>query len=123
MIRTLALSLGLLVLALAFGPRASLATTLPFGDEFELTPDDLRVLGESVDELLMDDKAMASAENSWNAEKSGATGTTKVRKTFETRGWPCKLIQMSIKLAKAGDPKTMHITYCEVEEGTWKSYP
>ena len=123
MIRTLAFTLGLLVVAFAFGPGPGHAVPLPFGDDFELTSEDLRALGDSVDALLMDDKAMAGAEQSWMAEKSGAKGVSSVQKTFETRGWPCKLIRMSIKIATAGDPKTVHITYCEVEEGTWKSYP
>ena len=123
MFRTLGFSLGLLLLAVGFGPGPSLAFNSPFGEDFELTPDDLRVLGDSVNELLMNDDAMEGAENSWKAEKSGASGITRVRKTFETKGWPCKLIQMSVKLSAAGDPKTIHITYCEVEEGTWKSYP
>ncbi len=126
MTRSRAFVLGIFLLGLTLSPRPGMALPLPFEEGFELTQADLDATGVAANDLLLNADVTEGEERSWAVESTGASGTVKLMKLFETRGWPCKLLRFSFKLATASDPtkaKRVHITYCEVEAGTWKSYP
>ena len=126
MTRSLAFVLGTFLLGLTLIPQPATALPLPFEEGFELTRADLDATGEAANELLLNADATEGEEKSWAVESTGASGTVKLMKLFETKGWPCKLLRFSFQLATASDSaksKRLHITYCEVEAGTWKSYP
>ncbi len=123
MTRSLAIVLAVSFLGLALGPRPAMAVPVPFEEGFELTRADLDATGVAADALLKNAAAEEGEERSWAVESTGASGTVKLMKMFETKGWPCRLLRFTFKIAKSNDPKRLHITYCEVEAGTWKSYP
>ena len=96
----------------------------PFPDTFELTGEDIAAISEAFN-LLMEDAAAAPGSTvDWSNEGTGSSGTVNIQEFLSLGPFEaCRKIRYDIRIAKYQQLHRYVIDYCQVEDGTWKSYP
>lgn len=107
--------------ALALGP--SHAQIDPFPPTFELTQGDREAITEAVTSILDDPNPTAGSSTEWGSQESGAWGSVDFIEALTIEGLSCRKLRYNINLKKFNRLHRYDFDYCQIEDGTWKSYP
>ena len=96
----------------------------PFSETFVLTSEDVAAISEAFNRLMEDAAAAPGATVDWSNDGSGSSGTVNLQEILPKGPFEaCRKIRYDIKIAKYQQLHRYVIDYCQVEDGTWKSYP
>jgi surface antigen len=85
-----------------------------------LSPEDNRLLFESVDRLNAAEPARVGRSESWSNPQTNSSGTSTVLRVFRIGGMPCHLVQHHIVVA-GERPGDYRLTWCRTPAGEWKT--
>jgi len=113
-----ALAAAVLVGTLAVPAQAQLSPFKRSG--FELSEEDLELLGAAAQKLYLDESVPVGTVETWSNPASGNTGSVQLIDTFEHKGLPCRRLQHDIKVKDVADPFRYIFDRCKVASGEWK---
>jgi surface antigen len=113
-----ALAVGLL-LALTGAPRAQV---MPFQGYFGrgMSPEDNRLLFESVARLNAAEPNKVGSSESWNNPQTKSSGTSTILRVFNSGGMVCHLVRHQIVVDGQAPGHNYRLTWCRTPTGEWK---
>ena len=87
---------------------------------FELSQEDLQMLGEAAQKLYIDESVPVGTVETWSNPTSGNTGSVQLVGIFEHQGMPCRRLQHDIKVKDVADPFRYIFDRCKLPSGEWK---
>jgi len=87
---------------------------------FELSQEDLDMLGAAARKLYVDESAAVGTVETWSNPKTGNTGSVQLIGTFEYKGLPCRRLQHDIKIKDVANPFRYLFDRCKTPSGEWK---
>lgn len=117
-------TIGAAMIVTALGVASAHAQISPFPDEFRLTRGDLDAIDKAITPILDDPDAAPGTAAEWSNDASGSSGTLKLLGILDLGSFEaCKKIQYEITMENRPQRDRYVIDYCQVEDGTWKTYP
>ena len=83
-----------------------------------LSPEDNRLLFDSIARLNGTQPARAGNSNTWSNPQSNDSGTNTVLRVFRSGGMACHLVQHHI--VTGGTGRDYRLTWCRTSSGEWK---
>jgi surface antigen len=83
-----------------------------------LSPEDNRLLFDSIARLNGIEPARAGNSDTWSNPQSNGSGTNTVLRVFRSGGMPCHRVQHHTVTGGAG--RDYHLTWCRTSSGEWK---
>jgi surface antigen len=113
------LSTALAVLLLLTG--TAQAQVIPFQGNFGpgLSPDDNRLLFESVVRLNAAEPSQVGRSEAWSNPQTKSHGTSTILKIFHSGGMACHLVRHHIVTARRS-ARDYRLTWCRTSTGEWK---
>jgi surface antigen len=101
---------------------AARAQVMPFGRYFGpgLSPEDTRLLFESVARLNATEPSKAGSSDSWNNPQTGSSGTSTILRVFNSSGMVCHLVRHHIVVDARAPGHNYRFTWCRTPTGEWK---
>ena len=104
--------------ACVFLTAAAQAQVNPFRGGPGLSPEDNRLLFDSIARLNGTEPARAGNSDAWSNPQSNDSGTNTVLRVFRSGGMACHLVQHHIVTGGAG--RDYRLTWCRTSSGEWK---
>jgi surface antigen len=94
---------------------------MPFGGNFGpgLSPEDNRLLFESVARLNEAEPNQVGHSDAWSNPQTKSHGTSTILKVFHSGGMTCHLVRHSI-VAERPPSRNYRLTWCRTASGEWK---
>jgi len=84
-----------------------------------LSPEDNRLLFDSIARLNGTEPARAGNSDTWSNPQSNGSGTNTVLRVFRSGGMACHLVQHHI--VTGGTGRDYRLTWCRTSSGEWKT--
>ncbi len=114
----------LISLAVLFGSAVAHAQINPFWSSTRagghLTNEDLRRLDASIDRLNTATPPRIGQTDSWSNPNTRSSGSSILRRVFQSGGMTCHLLQHHISAAGKRPGSTFDLTWCRTSNGEWK---
>ena len=100
-------------------PTAAQAQVNPFRGGPGLSPEDNRLLFDSIERLNAAEPAKVGRSETWSNPQTNTSGTSTILRVFHSRGMTCHLVRNHIV---AGQPPghDYRLTWCRTPSGEWK---
>ena len=98
------------------------AQVIPFGGNFGpgLSPEDNRLLFESVARLNAAKPSRVGRSEAWNNPQTKTSGTSTILRVFHSGGMACHLVSHRIVAAGQAPARDYRLTWCRTSTGEWK---
>ena len=106
--------------ALRFPDRGSARPDQPVRGGPGLSPEDNRLLFESVARLNAADPAQAGRFAAWSNPQTNNSGTSTILRVFRSGGMACHLVRHHIVVAGRPSGLDYRLTWCRTPSGEWK---
>lgn len=87
---------------------------------FELTQQDIELLGAAAAKLYQGETAEVGTVETWSNETSGNTGAVQLLTIFEHKGLTCRRLQHDIQVSKVANTFRYIFDRCKTASGEWK---
>lgn len=104
-------------------PAAAQAQVNPFRSNRlgpALSPEDNRLLLESIERLNAAEPAQVGRSEGWRNPQTHSFGTSTVQRVFRSGGMTCHLVRHHIVAAGKQPGQDYRLTWCRTPEGAWK---
>ena len=112
--------LSVALAALVFLPVAAQAQINPFRGGPGLSPEDNRLLFDSIERLNSAEPAKVGRSEAWNNPQTKTSGTSTILRVFHSGGMACHLVRNHIVVAGQPPGRDYRLTWCRVPSGEWK---
>ena len=104
-------------------PALAHAQVMPFRGTFGrgLTPEDNRLLFESVARLNATEPSHAGLSDAWSNPQTHSSGTSTILRVFHSGGMTCHLVRHNIVFADQPPGHDYRLTWCRTPTGEWKT--
>jgi len=85
-----------------------------------LSPEDNRLLFESIDRLNAAEPAHAGRSEAWSNPQTNSSGTSTVLRVFRSGGMACHLVRHHVVVAGRPPGQNYRLTWCLTPAGAWK---
>ena len=94
----------------------------PFGGNFGpgLSPEDNRLMVESIARLNAAEPSRVGLSESWNNPQTRTSGTSTILRVFHSRGMACHQVRHQIVAVGQARPRDYRLTWCRTPDGEWK---
>ena len=99
---------------------AALAQINPFRGGPGLSPEDNRLLFESIERLNAAEPAKAGRSEAWSNPQTSTSGTSTLLRVFHSGGMACHLVRNHIVVAGEPPGRDYRLTWCRTPSGEWK---
>ena len=106
--------------ALVLLPAAAQAQINPFRGGQGLSPEDNRLLFESIARLNAAEPAKAGRSEAWSNPQTNTSGTSTILRVFRSGGMACHLVRNHIVIAGQPPGRDYRLTWCRTPSGDWK---
>jgi surface antigen len=103
-----------------FVTAAAQAQVNPFRGGPGLSPEDNRLLFESIARLNAAEPAQVGRFATWTNPQTNNSGTSTVLRVFRSGGMPCHLLGYHIVVAGRPSGLDYRLTWCRTRSGEWK---
>jgi surface antigen len=100
---------------------AALAQINPFRGGPGLSPEDNRLLFDSIERLNAAEPAKVGRSEAWSNPQTNTSGTSTILRVFHSRGMVCHLVRNHIVVAGHPQGHDYRLTWCRTPSGEWKS--
>ena len=114
--RCLSVALAALVLL----PAAAQAQINPFRGGPGLSPEDNRLLFDSIERLNSAEPAKVGRSEAWSNPQTKTSGTSTILRVFHSGGMACHLVRNHIVVAGQPPGRDYRLTWCRTPSGEWK---
>ena len=101
-------------------PAAVQAQINPFRGGPGLSPEDNRLLFESIERLNAAEPAKVGRSEAWSNPQTNTSGTSTILRVFHSRGMVCHLVRNHIVVAGHPQGHDYQLTWCRTPSGEWK---
>ena len=101
-------------------PAAAQAQINPFRGGPGLSPEDNRLLFESIERLNAAEPAKAGRSETWSNPQTNTSGTSTILRVFRSHGMACHLVRNHIVVAGQTPDRNYRLTWCRTPSGEWK---
>ena len=101
-------------------PAAAQAQINPFRGGPGLSPEDNRLLFDSIARLNAAEPAKAGRSETWSNPQTNTSGTSTILRVFHSRGMACHLVRNHIVAAGQPPGRDYRLTWCRTPNGEWK---
>jgi surface antigen len=116
----LSLCLSAALAALIVLPATAPAQINPFRGGPGLSPEDNRLLFDSIDRLNAAEPAKAGLSEGWSNPQTNTSGTSTILRVFRSGGMACHLVRNHIVVAGQRRGRDYRLTWCRTPSGEWK---
>ena len=106
--------------ALVLLPAAAQAQINPFRGGQGLSPEDNRLLFESIERLNAAEPAKVGRSEAWSNPQTKTSGTSTILRVFRSGGMACHLVRNHIVVAGQPPGRDYRLTWCRTPSGEWK---
>ena len=106
--------------ALVLLPAAAQAQINPFRGGQGLSPEDNRLLFESIERLNAAEPAKVGRSEAWSNPQTKTSGTSTILRVFHSGGMACHLVRNHIVVAGQPPGRDYRLTWCRTPSGDWK---
>ena len=106
--------------ALVLLPAAAQAQINPFRGGQGLSPEDNRLLFESIERLNAAEPAKVGRSEAWSNPQTKTSGTSTILRVFRSGGMACHLVRNHIVIAGQPPGRDYRLTWCRTPSGEWK---
>ena len=106
--------------ALVLLPAAAQAQINPFRGGQGLSPEDNRLLFESIERLNAAEPAKVGRSEAWSNPQTKTSGTSTILRVFHSGGMACHLVRNHIVVAGQPPGRDYRLTWCRTPSGEWK---
>ena len=85
-----------------------------------LSPEDNRLLFESIERLNAAEPAKAGRSEAWSNPQTNTSGTSTILRVFRSGGMACHLVRNHIVIAGQPPGRDYRLTWCRTPSGEWK---
>ena len=103
-----------------FVTTAAQAQVNPFHGGPGLSPEDNRLLFESIARLNAAEPAQVGRFETWTNPQNNNSGTSTILRVFRSGGMPCHLLGYHIIVAGRPSGLDYRLTWCRTRSGEWK---
>jgi surface antigen len=86
-----------------------------------LSPQDNRMLFESVARLNAAEPSQVGRSEAWSNPQTNSSGTSTILRVFHSGGMACHLVRHHIVVAGRQPGRDYHLTWCSIQSGEWKT--
>ena len=101
-------------------PAAAQAQINPFRGGPGLSPEDNRLLFDSIDRLNAAEPAKVGRSEAWSNPQTNTSGTSTILRVFRSGGMACHLVRNHIVVAGQPPGRDYRLTWCRTPSGEWK---
>jgi surface antigen len=101
-------------------PAAAPAQVNPFRGGPGLSPEDNRLLFDSIARLNAVEPAKAGQSETWSNPQTNTSGTSTILRVFHSQGMACHLVRNHIVVAGQSRSHNYRLTWCRTPSGEWK---
>ena len=101
-------------------PAAVQAQINPFRGGPGLSPEDNRLLFESIERLNAAEPAKVGRSEAWSNPQTNTSGTSTILRVFRSGGMACHLVRNHIVVAGQSRGRDYRLTWCRTPSGEWK---
>ena len=101
-------------------PAAAQAQINPFRGGPGLSPEDNRLLFDSIDRLNAAEPAKVGRSEAWSNPQTNTSGTSTILRVFRSGGMACHLVRNHIVVAGQPPDRNYRLTWCRTPSGEWK---
>jgi surface antigen len=101
-------------------PAAAQAQVNPFRGGPGLSPEDNRLLFESIARLNAAEPAKVGHSDAWSNPQTNTSGTSTILRVFHSGGMVCHLVRNHIAVAGQPPARDYRLTWCRTPSGEWK---
>ena len=112
--------LSVALAALFVLPAVAHAQINPFRGGPGLSPEDNRLLFESIARLNAAEPAKAGQSDAWSNPQTNTSGTSTILRVFRSHGMACHLMRNHIVVAGQSRGHDYRLTWCRTPSGEWK---
>jgi surface antigen len=106
--------------ALILLPAALQAQINPFRGGPGLSPEDNRLLFDSIARLNAAKPSHGGLSKAWSNPQTNNSGTSTILRVFHSGGMTCHLVQSRIVVPRQPPPASYRLTWCLTPNGEWK---
>jgi surface antigen len=99
---------------------AAQAQINPFRGGPGLSPEDNRLLFDSIERLNAAEPAKVGRSEAWSNPQTNTSGTSTILRVFHSRGMVCHLVRNHIVAAGHPQGHDYRLTWCRTLSGEWK---
>ena len=114
------LCLSAALAALIVLPATAQAQINPFRGGPGLSPEDNRLLFDSIDRLNAAEPAKVGRSEAWSNPQTNTSGTSTILRVFRSGGMACHLVRNHIVVAGQPRGRDYRLTWCLTPSGEWK---
>jgi surface antigen len=112
--------LSVALAALIVLPAAAHAQINPFRGGPGLSPEDNRLLFDSIERLNAAEPAKVGRSEAWSNSQTNTSGTSTILRVFRSGGMACHLVRNHIVVAGQSRGHDYRLTWCRTPSGEWK---
>jgi surface antigen len=101
-------------------PAAAQAQINPFRGGPGLSPEDNRLLFDSIARLNAAEPAKVGRSEAWSNPQTNTSGTSTILRVFHSHGMACHLVRNHIAVAGQPPGRDYRLTWCRTPSGEWK---
>ena len=106
--------------ALVLLPAAAQAQINPFRGGPGLSPEDNRLLFQSIERLNAAEPTKVGRSEAWSNPQTNTSGTSTILRVFRSGGMACHLVRNHIVVAGQPPGRDYRLTWCRTPSGEWK---
>jgi len=106
--------------ALVLLPAAAQAQINPFRGGPGLSPEDNRLLFQSIERLNAAEPTKVGRSEAWSNPQTNTSGTSTIIRVFRSGGMACHLVRNHIVIAGQPPGRDYRLTWCRTPSGEWK---
>ena len=114
------LCLSAALAALIVLPATAQAQINPFRGGPGLSPEDNRLLFDSIARLNAAEPAKAGRSEAWSNPQTNTSGNSTILRVFRSHGMACHLVRNHIVVAGQPPGRDYRLTWCRTPNGEWK---
>ena len=92
----------------------------PFRGGPGLSPEDNRMLFDSIARLNAAEPAKAGLSEAWSNPQTNTSGTSTILRVFRSGGMACHLVRNHLVVAGQSRGRDYRLTWCRTPSGEWK---
>ena len=101
-------------------PAAAQAQINPFRGGPGLSPEDNRLLFQSIERLNAAEPTKVGRSEAWSNPQTNTSGTSTILRVFRSHGMACHLVRNHIVVAGQPPDRNYRLTWCRTPSGEWK---
>jgi surface antigen len=113
-------SISVALAAFILLPTAAESQINPFRGGPGLSPEDNRLLFESVARLNAAEPTHVGLSEAWSNPQTNNSGTSTILQVFDSGGMTCHLVQHRVVVARQSPAVSYRLTWCRTANGEWK---